>query len=253
MSFNTLIKAVEILDLFLAKKTALGANEISNSLDIPRSTTYKYLSILKERRILDYDSKANKFSLGFKFFEFGALVQSQITIDKIALPMMTKLYNEVQETVILSALVNNKAYCLERVGNESGIVFIMQRGSHLPLHCGASSLILLAFSDDEDVDQFLKTAVLKKYTTNTITDPDQLRKRLASIRQAGFACSDQEVDIGGRAISAPIFNHLGKIYAGLCVVGPIQRMTDERVEKIKGLVIQYAHEITMKYQSSDKS
>lgn len=251
MSFNTFTKAVEILDLFLAKKTTLGANEISDSLGIARSTTYKYLSILKEHRFLDYDAEANKFSLGFKFFEFGALVQSQITIDKIALPVMTKLYEEVQETVILSALVNNKAYCLERVGNESGIVFVMQRGSHLPLHCGASSLVLLAFSDEADIERILKTTELKKYTANTITDPDRLRNRLAAIRQAGFACSDQEVDIGGRAISAPIFNHLGKIYAGLGVVGPIQRMTDEKIEKIKTLVISYAQEITNKYQSSD--
>jgi len=251
MSFNTFIKAVEILDLFLAKKTALGATEISESLSIPRSTTYKYLSTLKDHRFLDYDSETNKFFLGFKFFEFGALVQSQITIDKIALPMMTKLHQEVQETVILSALVNDKAYCLERVGNDTGIVFVMQRGSHLPLHCGASSLILLAYLDDEEIDRFLKTAVLKKYTANTITDPELLRKRLAAIREAGFACSDQEVDIGGRAISAPIFNHLGKIYAGLGVVGPMQRMTDERLEKIKVLIMQYAHEITMKYQSSD--
>ena len=251
MSFNTFTKAVEILDLFLAKKTALGANEISDSLGIARSTTYKYLSILKEHRFLDYDSETNKFSLGFKFFEFGALVQSQISIDKIALPVMTKLHNEVQETVILSALINNEAYCLERVGNESGIVFVMQRGSHLPLHCGASSLVLLAFSDDEDIDRFLKNAELKKYTANTITDPNRLRKRLAAIRKAGFACSDQEVDIGGRAISAPIFNHLGNIYAGLCVVGPIQRMTDDRIEKIKNLVIQYASEITKKFKNPD--
>ena len=72
ISFNTFIKAVEILDLFLARKTSLGAIEISDSLSIPRSTTYKYLSILKEHRFLDYDSETNKFSLGFKFFEFGA-------------------------------------------------------------------------------------------------------------------------------------------------------------------------------------
>ena len=251
MSFNTFTKAVEILDFFLAKKTVLSANEISDSLGIARSTTYKYLSILKDRRFLDYDSETSKFSLGFKFFEFGALVQTQITIDKIALPVMTKLHEEVQETVILSALVNNKAYCLERVGNETGIVFVMQRGSHLPLHCGASSLVLLAFSDDKVIDRFLKTAELKKYTVNTITDPKRLKKRLAAIRKAGFACSDQEVDIGGRAVSAPIFNHLGRIYAGLGVVGPMQRLTDARIKKIKDLVIDSAREITMKYQSSD--
>ena len=135
MSFNTFIKAVEILDLFLAKKIALGATEISDSLNIPRSTTYKYLSTLKEHRFLDYDAETNKFFLGFKFFEFGALVQSQITIDKIALPVMTKLHHEVHETVILSALVNNKAYCLERVGDDTAVLICRSIAGHPPWFC----------------------------------------------------------------------------------------------------------------------
>ena len=47
-------------------------------------------------------------------------------------------------------------------------------------------------------------------------------------------------------VSAPIFYPEGKIAAGLGVVGPIQRMSTERIEKIKESVINYANEITNK-------
>ena len=91
-----------------------------------------------------------------RFFEFGTCVQSQIAINKIALPLMQNFSMKSKKPIILSALINDKAYCLERVGNETGIVFIMQRGSHLPLHCGASSLILLAFWDKKLTESFLE-------------------------------------------------------------------------------------------------
>ncbi len=246
MPFNTLIKAIEILDLFIDKKTSLSAGDISDLLNMPRSTTYKYLAILIKNRFLGHDSKSGQYNLGFRFFEFGIAAQAQFAIDKIALPFMQKLFNEVKETVILSALINDKAYCLEKVGNESGIVFVMQRGSHLPLHCGASALILLALWDKKSAESFLEKAELKQYTDNTITDPVTLRKRLADIRKAGYAYSDQEVDIGGRAVAAPIFYQEGKVAASLGVVGPIQRMSNDRIEEIKELVINYANEITKK-------
>jgi len=247
MSFNTLNKAIGIFDLFLSNKSALGANEISDLLKMPRSTTYKYLSILKENRFLDYEGESGRYRLGFKFFELGAAVQSQFTIDKIALPVMKKLYNEIQETVILSALINNHAYCLERVGNENGMVYLLRSGSRLPIHCGALALVLLSFLEDDDIDMILKSSNLKKYTESTITDPIKIRERLHQIQKAGYVFSDEEVDVGVRALSAPIFDPLGKISAGLGIVGPTQRITDNKLDKIKDLVIQYAGEISRKY------
>jgi len=244
MKFNTLTKAIKILDLFLSKKTNLTENDISSFMKMPRSTTYKYLSILRQYELLDYDSKSGEYRLGSKFFEFSEAFYSQSKIDKIALPFMKRLYNGVQETVILGVLSNNKGYCLEAVGKEDGLGFIVRRGSELPLHCGASGQLLLAFAGDEDIELFLETAKLKKYTNKTIADPEKLRKKLSAIKKAGYAYSEGELHAGGQAFAAPVFDHEGKVCASLSVAGPVQRMMNDKLEKIKNLVIKYANEIT---------
>src|SRR4030042_1270693 len=189
MKFNTLTKSIKILDLFLSKDANLSENDISTTMRMPRSTTYKYLSILRQQKLLEYDSKSGQYMLGSKLFEFSRAHYSHSKIDKIALPFMTRLYDEVEETVTLDVLINNKGYTLERVEKENGLGFIAKRGSEIHLHCGASGQLLLAFSETEDIELFLKTAKLEKYTPRTITDQKKLKKKLSEIKKAGYAYS----------------------------------------------------------------
>ena len=252
MSFNTLIKGIDILNLFLRKRASLAAGDISKALKLPKSTTYKYLAVLMEKGLLDRDSATGEYRLGFRLFEYGSLVQAQNPLHKIALPYMRRLSDEVGETVILSVLRNRVAYCLERVESEKGIIFSMQRGAYLPLHSGASAKILLAFLPDEEIDLFLKQVKLARYTKYTITEPRKLKANLREIRELGYAFSDQEVDIGARAISAPIFNYAHQVIGGLSVAGPIQRLDKRKIEKLKSVVVQYARNISRELSGKER-
>lgn len=240
MTFNTLTKSLKILDLFLTANP--GENDISRIMKIPRSTTYKYLSILRQYRLLDYDPKSRQYMLGPKFLEYSRARYFNSTIDKIALPILRRLYNEIRETVTLDVSTNHKYYTLEIVQKEEGIGFIAHPQSDLPLHCGASGQVLLAFSEKEDIESYLKAAKLKKYTDKTITDKNRLKKKLSEIKKTGYAYTKGEVVAEGWAIAAPIFNHLDKICAALCVLGLIQR--NDKTDQIKQLVVKYANEIT---------
>jgi DNA-binding IclR family transcriptional regulator len=157
---------------------------------------------------------------------------------------MRSLSSELGATVILSVIFNRIAYCLERVEYEKGIIYSMQRGAHLPLHSGASAKILLAFLSDREIEEFMKEADLIRFTKNTITDPNKLRKNLKEIKKNGYAYTDQEVDIGARAIAAPIFNIEGRIIAAISVAGPIHQFDKKNLQRMKRKVIDYAKKIT---------
>jgi IclR family transcriptional regulator, KDG regulon repressor len=244
MKFNTLTKSIQILDLFLSKET-VDENEISEAIKMPRSTTYKYLSILREYKLLDYDFMSKQYTLGSKFLEYSRARYSYSKIDKIVLPFLKSLYNEVQETVTLDVSTNdNKYYSLEKVQKEEGVGFIAHPRSQLPLHCGASGLLLLAFSEKNDIEYYLKNAQLVKCTEKTVVDENALRKKLGTIKRAGYAYSAGEAYAWGWAVAAPVFDHLGKICASLCVLGLVRRMERDRIEQIKNAVMKYAKEIT---------
>ena len=152
-------------------------------MNMPRSTTYKYLAILKENGLLDYDQYNKKYKLGLKFLEYGFFVQSTIPLDKVALPYMRTLAQEVNETVFLSYLSAGVAYCLERVGGQSGIIFSMQRGANLPLYCGASAKVLLSTLPAKEIEDILQRTILVPFTKNTITDPAKLKKNIMETKK----------------------------------------------------------------------
>ena len=245
--FKSLLRAIDILDL-LEEKAALSVTEISDLLAFPRSTTYKYLAVMRECRMVDYDRILEKYKLGMKLFELGTAVQNRIAIDRIARPYMEELSNHFGETVGLTVVDGNYALYVEKVepGSSSTMVLLLRKGIRFPLHAGAASKILLAYQRDERIEGFLKTQRLVKYTEKTIVDPDKLRKELKAIRKAGYAFSEEEIDLGVSALAAPIFDHEGKIAAGLVVFGPTQRIDDQKKEKILKSIFECSKKISRK-------
>jgi len=72
-----------------------------------------------------------------------------------------------------------------------------------------------------------------------------LKKELEKVRKDGFAYSNQELEIGARAIAAPIKDYTNKVISGLSVVGPIYRFSKEKIEKFVPLVREYAEKISL--------
>ena len=245
--FKSLLRAIDILDL-LEEKAALSVTEISDILAFPRSTTYKYLAVMRECRMVDYDQILEKYKLGMKLFELGTAVQNRIAIDRIAHPYMEELSDLLGETVGLTVVDGNHALYVEKVepGSSNTMVLLLRKGIRFPLHAGAASKILLAYQRDERIEGFLKTQRLVKYTEKTIADPDKLRKEIRAIRKAGYAFSEEEIDLGVRALAAPIFDHEGKIAAGLVVFGPAQRIDDQKKEKILKSIFECSKKISRK-------
>ena len=55
---------------------------------------------------------------------------------------------------------------------------------------------------------------------------------------------NEEHEIGIRCIAAPIWNHEGKVDNAISVTGPIDRMSDEKIEELKPILIQTANLIS---------
>ena len=243
--FKSLLRAIDILGL-LEENAALSVTRISDLLAFPRSTTYKYLAVMRECRMVDYDQSMGKYKLGMRLFEFGTAVQNRIAIDRIAHPYMEELSDHLGETVGLTVLDGNHALYVEKVepGSSSAMVLLFRKGIRFPLHAGAASKILLAHQQDEKIEAFLRTQRLVKYTERTIVDPDKLRKEAKAIRKAGYAFSEEEIDLGVKALAAPIFDQDGKIAAGLVVFGPSQRIDDQKKEKILKSLLECSKKIS---------
>ena len=77
-------------------------------------------------------------------------------------------------------------------------------GTRIPAYLTALGRVLLAELPDDQLEDYLRTTVLRKETANTVSDPAKLRAHILSIRAKGYCIMDQEIEIGIRAAAVPV-------------------------------------------------
>lgn len=228
---QSLAKGLDVLFLYDTNVTLLTVAEISKRLGLSQSKAYRLVRTLIQYRLLQEKPKTAQYGLGLGAYRLGLLAQQNFNLPEIARPVMKELSLSTRETVVLTAVNGTKGVVLERVESEEPIRYsLFQPGASLPLHCGASSKILMAFLPEEEWDRIIEREGLRRYTSHTITDPEKLKQHLREIRERGYAFSDQEVDRDVRAIGAPILNGRGELVAGLSIAGPAYRITKRKVK-----------------------
>ena len=226
---STADKVLDVLLLFNEARLKLSIEEISQLLDMPRSSVYRYVRILCDKGFLEKVGTAH-YRLGLTFITLSrTALNSNRDIRLTALPSMKHLAEQIGESVSLMRLYNRQVVCIESIEGQRALRVTIEKGRTQPLHAGASSKLLLAFIDERDWDEVLNYS-RERFTETTITDAETLKAQLYHIRQQGYAVSDGEIDVGARAIAVPIRDGHKEVIATLSIEGPMSRMDNTTLE-----------------------
>ena len=226
---SSLEKALDLLLLFNENRKLLGVNEMARLLGIPPSSVQRFVNVLKSKGFLSQDPQSRKYRLGTVFLKLAGFVKETLEIAKVAYPIMQRLSRETGETVHLNVIDGWDRVCIETIESTKPLMARMPVGHRSPLYSGASSKCLLAFSPREFIEEYLEKVKFEKISDNTITDKERFREELARIRSLGYAESFSERVRGLGALSAPVFDHTGRLVASLSLAIPEVRYRDERL------------------------
>ncbi|MBI9085635.1 MAG: IclR family transcriptional regulator [Desulfobacterales bacterium] len=247
---QTITRTTLILETIGNYPSGLSLGELSEIIELPKGTTHRLLTSLAYFDFIRQDKASKHYHLGFKLVELGNHLLSHIDVRKEAHPYLIRLGDDVQETVHLVVLDQNKAIYIDKVDfnpKRGGLQMVSSLGSRIPLHCSAVGKVLMADMPETDVDMILQNVNSDRRTRNTITDPFEMKQHLQMIRTTGYAMDDEENEEGVRCVAAPIRNEIGKVVAAMSVSGPTTRMTIEKIdESLKFLVTETAMRISRK-------
>jgi DNA-binding IclR family transcriptional regulator len=226
---TTAEKVLDVVLLFNSGRPELKADEISQLINAPRSTTYRYLQILRDKGFLDR-TPSGGYKLGLVLLQLARIARRALDFNALAQPVMEHIAQESRETVLLTRLAGKTAVCVNRVEGPQTVRISFDVGQVQPLHGGASSKILLAFVPENRWEKHLELP-LERFTEETVTDLEVLKDQLRTIRSQGYCVSDSEVDVGVRAVSVPIVDTQGGVLAALSTAGPSFRMDDATISR----------------------
>ena len=205
---KTIDKAIDLLWAIAHGSGSSSVEEISSEIQLPKSTTYRFLKTLQTRGFVDASAEYGKYRLGpsISLLSKNSSLNGQNgTLCELALPVMRRLTSETGETTFLCIKSGRETICIECIESRQSMITRFFVGEVRPLHVGAASKALLAFLPDQEVEAIVQQK-LSRVTENTCTDPAELKKEIKEIREKGYAYSDQEFIVGARAISAPVLD-----------------------------------------------
>jgi D-2-hydroxyacid dehydrogenase (NADP+) len=123
-------------------------------------------------------------------------------------------------------------------------------GKRVTLHSTALGKALLASLSEEKLEAIIADSGLRAQTDQTITDPEELREEVETIRRDGVAYDTEEHIRGMGCVAAPI-QLPGRRHASISVTGPVSRVITEQSREVYARTVRRAANVIELSLSSD--
>jgi IclR family transcriptional regulator, KDG regulon repressor len=236
ISYGNISHALDVL-LFFKEHEDCSLGMLAEKLELKKSYLSKVLDSLKEKGFIAQDNDTGKYKLGLSCLELGTAFENRLDIRKVTHPYLAELSSTTQELVHLGVLDSNVVVLLERIVNqESGLRLQFHLSLTSPPHLTGLGKVLLAYSDQTMVENYLSTAKLERSSAHTTVDPNKIRMELEHIRLKGYYLSYETFESGISCIAAPVFSHRGNISGAISICGPTVRIMSKQKELVRHLL-----------------
>jgi len=239
MPQNNKVKSTQKTFRILEKLKELNGatvTELTNELDLPKSSVHNYLNTLKDAEYVVQDD-GNKYHVGLRFLDLGSFARQRRQIYRVAKPEVTKLADETGELANLLVEEHGRGVYLYRKTGEKAVKVDSYTGQRVFLHNTALGKAILANLPRDRVGMILDRHGLPATTDNTITDRGTLFEELETIQQEGIAFDNEERLRGLRCVAVPIVTKNDRVEGAISIAGPSSRITGERfTEKLPELI-----------------
>src|SRR3989304_3189474 len=215
-------KAFNILELFLDHGDELALQDISRLSGLNKPTARRIALFLVESGYLRQPDARGKYSLGAKFLDFSGRIKMNNIIMRVTAPHLIQLRQQVNESVTMAIWDGTNAALCQSFLADQPLKVVTTEGSRLVLHATSVGKAILAELSEEELHKYLGEN-LERYTPNTITDFNDLRKHLMIVRQEGVAFDDEEIYPGIRGVGVALKNGEGRAGGSISVLGPSVR------------------------------
>jgi DNA-binding IclR family transcriptional regulator len=220
-------RALTLLEILSAEGRPMSITDIANRVKLKISTVHRLLATLILKGYVEQEAEGSKYKLSLKLLSIGQSSIYPIDLRTRVRPHLEELVSRCNETANLSILDNGEVVYIDQVESTNIVIVKMFAtvGTRRQAHSSGSGKVLLAYLSPAEQERTLAGMELKRYTNETITDREILKKELERVRSQGYALDMGERERDMRCVAAPIRRHDGAVVAAISVSGPSTRIT----------------------------
>jgi IclR family transcriptional regulator, pca regulon regulatory protein len=240
--FNSSVqKALAMLETFGGERRTLGLAELAAAAGMTISSAQRSIHTLLRVGYLRRDARLRRWVLTPRALSLTEAYLSGHTLLEHATAHLIALNQASGESVSLSEPDGNDMVFIARFPSLQPFHIHMPVGRRLPMYCTASGRAYLSALPAAAARRILTRSRLAAHTSQTLTDLQQIWKRIDAARESGYAWSDQEYYRGDVTIAAPVLGEDGQPLAAVNISAPTSRWTLAQLRaKLSPLLLQSA-------------
>jgi DNA-binding IclR family transcriptional regulator len=225
-------RAFALLQLVVAAGDVIGVRELARRAGLSRSTTSRMLGILAQLGMVERTPDGGaRPGVGLATLTHRVERSPAVLRERLR-ALASELQREYGENAAAGIddgegflyLVSARVPAAVQVADPVDLSY--------PYHLVAPGLVCMAWWPPERLDAYLAQP-LAAATQHSVTAPTSVRRRTRATRQAGFAWTDQELDLEVNGLAVPILDDNGELLAVATLYGPSYRFA-ERLQRDLG-------------------
>ena len=225
------VRTVELLEYLAARHDdPARLREISQALDMPRSSAHALLRTLVTQGWVRCDPSGTWYGIGIRALLVGTSYLDSDPYLPLITPFLDDLRNDLDETFHLGRLDGTDIVYLATRESKQYTRTANRVGRRLPAYATALGKSLLAERFGVERDEHLPAA-LRPLTAKTLTERAALDADLDDVRIRGYACDDEENTVGLRCFAVAL-RYCSPAQDAISASVPVGRLTPQRERDI---------------------
>lgn len=241
---QSLERAAALLGAVARRPEGIGLAELSATVGLHSSTAFHLVKTLVALGFLRQAADSKRYRIGSRLFGLAAGALDETALLSLGTPVLERLSTATGEAAHLAIRAGREVIVVARTAATGLLQLADRAGTSRPAHATAIGKVLLAAMPPDDFERLLETLPLPRFTPNTITEPDALRRAIAEVRRLEIARDDCELDAEVRCLALPVRDFCGRCAAAIGISGPAWRMTEGTLDDKTARVRAAAEELS---------
>jgi len=222
-SSGSVERAIQVLTFLRLPPYFATLTQIAVGIGMTKPGVLKILKTFEEHSFVHKNPVSKLYSLGPALLRLGNVYREEKGISDIAQPVLRQLCDETGVTAYVTLWEKEEAFLLFLEESARGPCYALKSGAvfgdPIPIHSGASAKLLAAHQDPALIAEILDKLGQRRMGPRTITDRESLLREFETIRENGYAQSEDEYEDGLVALSVPIRESSGAVNWALSISG----------------------------------
>lgn len=237
-------KSIEIMKALSEPPYAFSVLELSQKLDINRTTVHRILVEFQEHYLV-VQNEDKKYTIGPELYHLGSKYLYKTKGFNVIKEIVEKVAIQLKQNIGYTIIDKGRIMNLYESELTMPVKITYEHGSFFPIHCGAYGKTIMAnFEPYAELEKIVRNTELIAKTEKTITDPDELLKEYKKIRAQGYGISDEENMKGAFGIGVPVFKEDGMIHGCIGLAALKNSLDEEALETYIKVLKKGAKEIS---------